>query len=72
MRLLICVLLVVFSLPAYAGNRNLKVHTTDSAAMGYADVALSGPANCSLDKPGNGFKAVSIDARGTLSEGLRI
>jgi hypothetical protein len=70
MRLIICIL--VFSFPAYAGNRNLKIHTTDSAAMGYADVALSGPAAGALDQPGNSFKAISIDARGTLSEGLRI
>lgn len=71
-RLIIAYLAITISLPAWASVRRPKIHTTDAAAMGYADIAFSGPAAGALDQPGGGFRAISLDARGTLSEGLEI
>lgn len=71
-RLVVTCLALAIAAPASAGRKAPKIHTTEAAAMGYADIALSGPAAGALDRPKSGFRALSVDVRGTLSEGLLI
>jgi hypothetical protein len=66
------VMITILSASSWAGTRRPKIATTDAAAMGYADVASYGPAAAALDRPGSGFRAISVDMRGALSEGLRV
>jgi hypothetical protein len=70
MRFLVVICVLFLSFSTHAQNLNIKIHSSDSAAVGYADVSVGGPANKALDKEKSGFTALSLDARGTLSEGL--
>ena len=67
MKFLVAICIALLTSSAYAQS---KAHSSDFAAAGYTDVAIDGPANKALDKEGGGFTALSVDVRGTLSEGL--
>jgi len=65
----IFIMVILFSSIAYA-DYVPKYHNTETSAMGYADVWVSGPANRALDLNENEFKALNLDASITLSKGL--